>query len=83
MRLEPTPSRPSLQACARKRGPSVTTLAVAQAVNLFLEQAFQALLAGDQWEVRDALAVQIQEIEGEEDEVTCPAFIHHGLQTAK
>ena len=48
------------ETCARKRGTiGDDVLAVAQAVNHFLEQAFQALLALDHWEVRDALCYQI------------------------
>ena len=78
------PSRPSLQACARKlRTVASDVLAVAQAADLLLEQALQPLLALDQRQLGRALAIQEQKIEGEEHELICPAFIHRRLQPAE
>ena len=78
------PSRPSLQACARKRRTVAgNVLAVAQPADLLLEQALQPLLALDQRQLGRALAVQEQEIEGEEDELIGAAFIHRRLEPAE
>src|SRR4030095_15183091 len=68
---------------AELRTVTSNVLAVAQAAYLFSEQTFQALLALDRWQLGGAHAIQEQKIEGEEDEFTCPSFIHRSLQTAE
>jgi hypothetical protein len=61
---------------AKARTVSNDVLAVAQPLGLLVEQAFQPLLALDEWQLSGALAVQVQKIEGEEHELIRPAFIH-------
>jgi hypothetical protein len=57
-------------------------LAVAQAADLLLEQALQALLALNEWQLRRAFTVQVQKIESKEHELIGTAFIHRRLEPA-
>jgi len=59
---------------------SANVFAVAQTVDLLLEQALQPLLALNQWQLSCALTVQEQKIEGEEDQLIGSAFIHRRLE---
>src|SRR6266478_2416688 len=70
-RLEMTPSRPSLQACSRKRGPSpvICSLYRSPWISFLLEQPLEPLLALDERQLCGALAVQVQKIDGEEHEL--------------
>ncbi len=58
-------------------------LAVAQTADLLLEQACQLFLPFDERQLRRALPIQEQEIEGEEDELVGPAFVHRRLESAE
>jgi hypothetical protein len=58
-------------------------LAVAQAADLLLEQALQALLALNEWQLRRAFTVQVQKIESKEHELIGTAFIHRRLEPAE
>ena len=54
-----------------------------QSGNSLGEERLQAFLAFDQRQGRSALAVQIEKIEGKEDQAIGLPLIHRGLQSAK
>jgi hypothetical protein len=58
-------------------------LAIAKPTNLLHKEALQSVHALDERQLRSTLAIQKQKIEGEEDEFTCPAFIHRSLKAAE
>src|SRR5215216_6023878 len=78
------PPRPSLQACARKRGPSPTTCSLYRrpAISLLKRRSSFSFSLHERQLCR-ALPVQKQEIEGEEDEVVGATLIHCRLQPAE
>jgi hypothetical protein len=58
-------------------------LAVAEAVDLLLEQALQPFLTLNQRQLGRAYAIQEQKIEGEEDKLIGAALIHGGWSRLK
>jgi hypothetical protein len=58
-------------------------LTVAQPADLLLEQACELFLPFDKRQLRRALPIQEQEIEGEEHELICPAFVHCRLEATE
>jgi hypothetical protein len=72
-----TPSRPSLQAMLTEtRAVTGHMLVVPQPLDRLLEQPLEPLLALDEWQLCRALTIEKQKIEGEEQELIRPAFIH-------
>jgi hypothetical protein len=51
-------------------------LVVPQPLDLLLEQPLEPLLALDEWQLCRVLPIEKQKIEGEEEELIRPAFIH-------
>jgi hypothetical protein len=51
-------------------------LVVPQPLDRLLEQPLEPLLALDEWQLCRALTIEKQKIEGEEQELIRPAFIH-------
>jgi hypothetical protein len=49
---------------------------VPQPLDLLLEESLEPLLALDEWQLCRALPIEKQKIEGEEQELIRPAFIH-------
>jgi hypothetical protein len=58
-------------------------LAVAQSVDLLLEQRLQPLFALEQRQLSGAVAIQVQKIERKEHELIGTAFIHRCLEPAE
>jgi hypothetical protein len=54
-----------------------------KAGHLLREQPLQALLSFDERQQSRALAIEVKEIEGEEDKFIRLAFVHRGLEAAK
>ena len=68
---------------AEARATAGNVFAVAQSRNRLPEQALQALLALDQRQGRGAFAIQVQQVEGEEDQLVRAAFVHRRLEPAE
>src|SRR5690348_12688825 len=75
IRLEMTPSRPSLQDVLAKAG-AVTddVLAIAQSLDFLLEQLLQPLFALDQRQLSRALAIQVQQVKRKEEQLIRARF---------